>query len=739
MRTLQLAADIPMMRDRALGARWAFMKLATVCLWIVAIQWPASPLHAAPDSTSLQPPKRINELEAELKISIERDVAESLSPLVCETIVRKLRPPTEPKARSSTEPKARFTVRQNGRIAIDRDAPKNTFAFEGTYPLVKIQTVPTNGEDPSIVACEHVESNKTYELPDQESTLITVFVYDNAKHDAKYLVDYRAKALADLWQFERDGLHAGQELQDFATKARVAFLRPDNVALESAKGAARKARTVLSDGECNRASPDDLLRPAICYEASALDETIASLERVLGLIGNESTIEDRRKVATAQKAQELLASLKPTYPLDGAARTSQCERVQRYRWLDLPRAPRLVTVASLPIVDGDVHHGDYGQRITPPVEHAETKSKHGLLVTAIPYGQRIKFAESQGERTTLTTAVLFSTIVGQGIPQLLPLMGNVKRGLSNIKGLAVHQVKQMKLFQGRAFKGLLHEEKNASETITEEDLDALHKALKERIAAGLRASTAMRSNLCRPQDEDHKTPLKLDTDLPASSNLEHRAYIFSVGRDHKLTVALCAGTECTGRDDDKEVKARVSLTPSRRGTFTLLAEVSGGLGVYNGSSHDGGFDTMSAPEFRPVHGADGPDQIYEMQRTPNPTDVISTSLLLGYYFQDKYLLAGGPSLTTGTSGNAFKQWNLRLGWRFADGLVVTAGGSIRAIPFPQDYKIGDRVSVPRGMDTKPPDVRTYYTPEWQVEVGLAFDLSGIGGLASDAYKAIGGE
>jgi hypothetical protein len=43
------------------------------------------------------------------------------------------------------------------------------------------------------------------------------------------------------------------------------------------------------------------------------------------------------------------------------------------------------------------------------------------------------------------------------------------------------------------------------------------------------------------------------------------------------------------------------------------------------------------------------------------------------------------------------------------------------------------------MDTKPPDVRTYYTPEWQVEVGLAFDLSGIGGLASDAYKAIGGK
>jgi hypothetical protein len=149
---------------------------------------------------------------------------------------------------------------------------------------------------------------------------------------------------------------------------------------------------------------------------------------------------------------------------------------------------------------------------------------------------------------------------------------------------------------------------------------------------------------------------------------------------------------------------------------------------------------MNAPKFEPVFGADGPDQIYQMQRRVDPRSVVSTSLLFGLRPCDSWIVAIGPALFVGPSGGAFTQWSVRGGWNFAKSFVLTFGPSARFLSIPSDYKIGDFVSVPRGANgsVSPPAIQSHYAAEVQFDVGLAIDLASLGSSASDAIKGFGG-
>jgi hypothetical protein len=559
---------------------------------------------------------------------------------------------------------ARFTFLDSGRIRIDPDGHPRAFAVAFDGALANVQTVDAKRGDALTLGCGSIERNRVYAVSGN-AALATLSIFALGDHDAKYLTEYRTRLATEMKQAEREAVRTRiANLSDAIIKARVAFLQPTNQSITDALTAVRALHITLD--ACGSKS---LLAASICEESTNIAELVKALFDVLTELDNEKRTAERAKIVAAAKPAELLAALKPA-ELSDLASKAQCDRIARYRWLAFRgKVPRLLTVASLPLVD-DIAFAPYSERV-PPAEHAPA-GQHGLLITSIPYGQVVKFAVVQGEKTTLSVATLFSVIVGQG-RALLPITGD----------------------------------------------EPMRITLNESFDSG--------SQLC-----PHPPDPVFDEDLPASSKLEHRGYIFNVDRDHKKSVVLCSGKDCTGKEDDKQVQNRLSVTPSRAGTFTLLAEVSAGLRT--------DLSMLSAPAFKPIGGSDGPDQIYEMQRTTNPADIVSTSILLALNVTHRNLLAAGPSLTTGTSGNAFKQWNFRYGRRLGEGgMLITIGGSVRAIPMPQDYAVGDRISVPRAMATNPPTFRSYFSPEWQVELGFALDLAGVAGLASDAFKAIGGK
>jgi hypothetical protein len=238
-----------------------------------------------------------------------------------------------------------------------------------------------------------------------------------------------------------------------------------------------------------------------------------------------------------------------------------------------------------------------------------------------------------------------------------------------------------------------------------------------------------------------------DTTLAPTAATETVGRVFGdLDAEHVDDLVACASDTCTAAVDDKTVRARATLTPNRTGSWTLMAEITGGLSVMSRYSVScrclGVFELLGPPSFEPVNRGDGPDQIFELRTRSDPRNVVSTSLILGRYYSDRWLLGFGPSLLVGTSGGAFTQWNMRFAYRLSDkGAYLTFGPSLRFLPDPVDHQLHDRVSVTKSASgaATAPQIRTYYSPELQLDVGLGIDIGALGAAASDTIKSFGGK
>jgi hypothetical protein len=212
-----------------------------------------------------------------------------------------------------------------------------------------------------------------------------------------------------------------------------------------------------------------------------------------------------------------------------------------------------------------------------------------------------------------------------------------------------------------------------------------------------------------------------------------------------VDLVACTGTPCAGPDGDKNVRGRVSLTPDRTGSLTLIADLSAGLGLglfsRHGTTRGPSFAIQSAPGFEAVDRGDGPDQLFEMSRRINPRNAISSGVILGGYISDRWVLGIGPALAVGGASGAFSQWNVRFSRRIRDtSYYLTFGPSLRFFAEPVDFELHDRISVPKPASgvAMPPQFRTSYGAELQLDIGLGIDIGTLSAAAGDTLKSLGG-
>lgn len=218
----------------------------------------------------------------------------------------------------------------------------------------------------------------------------------------------------------------------------------------------------------------------------------------------------------------------------------------------------------------------------------------------------------------------------------------------------------------------------------------------------------------------------------------------AIDNHYDYQVSVCNNEKCPG-DKDANLKSSVKLEPSPKGRWTLMTELSFGLGItgwhFTEHSDQVGLSSQTAPVFEPILGAGGPEQVFELREKSNPQNAFTTSLLLGYHVSDRYVVAAGPSLTIGSDGAALSQLSARVARNlYNSGVYFTAGLSSRFVNAPEFYAIGDRVSIAQtpGMMATAPKFASHTAVLLQVDIGLAIDLGTLVSGASGLITAFGG-
>lgn len=213
---------------------------------------------------------------------------------------------------------------------------------------------------------------------------------------------------------------------------------------------------------------------------------------------------------------------------------------------------------------------------------------------------------------------------------------------------------------------------------------------------------------------------------------------------HTSVVSICADTKCPG-EKDANVKASLKLVPSPKGRWTVMTELSFGLGFAGSRLADGanpyGLRSQSTPQFDPVLGANGPEQVFELRERTNPRNAFTASVLVGKHVSDEWFMGAGSSLVIGANGAALSQLGFRLGRDIKrSGVYVTFGPSARFVDAPEFYAIGDRVTVSQSAGTmaSAPKFATHVGVEFQFDVGLAIDLGTLVTSAASVISSFGG-
>ena len=202
---------------------------------------------------------------------------------------------------------------------------------------------------------------------------------------------------------------------------------------------------------------------------------------------------------------------------------------------------------------------------------------------------------------------------------------------------------------------------------------------------------------------------------------------------------------CAGATQDQISASAAFKVPARHQVVSAVIELG-----WNFPS--GGFPT-SAYAYEPI-SVSGPDQLYQLQKVDKFTDQVTSSALLAFYpFAiwkptwcanydprlfcpvDGFGIAFGPTFLRGSTGELFKQWNLRLMVELATGVLFTFGPSWRAFDVPSGT-LDQIVSVPKPAAS--PTLVTHNEWQPQFSMGLSLDLSLLGNAVSAVANAASG-
>jgi hypothetical protein len=582
--------------------------------------------------------------------------------------------------------KARFVLDAAGGLTVNDSAPKGTFSFTTNSPSIAIvRGVRKDEREPQILACGTVDSGARYEWGLKDATLASMQLFSRVD-DQSLLDERREKVLAEGRRVEREAVHSVDALRRFVAAVRMVHVSPGPHVISAAQAAgghlAATLATMRGDFRCEQTS---YFEADICDEIQDLEVLTASINATLDELLKKDS-DQRLALLRAHGTADTLQAMAPRPELTVGAQKTHCENVSRLAWLNDASFDRARARATVPIAD-KVFVQPYSAELG---EHADvsTCESVGVVVVSVPAGDATSFGVHRGARLTLELATLIKTFVGAALPRV-PGAGFLPKR-------------------------------------------AIHTATCDPFCGELMDMPKVQipSLIC-----ERDGSLRFDDAAPLASGTDSRAHVLKrLDRNHTVDVAMCRGDNCTGAEDDKAVKARVRLRPSRAGAWSLVVEVAGGAHC----TRDGcDFESLSKPAFQPILGPAGPDQVFEMQQDTDPRDVISTSLLLGPRLGNRFFVGVGPTLFVGAGGGAFTQWNVRGGYELGDGVFFTAGLGLRWVDMPKDYEIGERISVPRGMSAPP--LRTYGEVVPQFSLGLGVDLATLGAAATDVYRALGGK
>ena len=570
------------------------------------------------------------------------------------------------------------------------------------HAIARLDMVDQAGRTLSKIACEPVDGETVYTLRKDETGApgrrLLIRLYGSTPEEnqerLRSLIEAEIATLVKSVEAnERDAVHRMMMLGPVIDDVTRALSGPTAQSLQNASATVANA---LARGESLQKSfpcPDALaspseapaLAPVICDEVRSVSIAIAPLQAALALSATDTA--NRAAILRDAKVRDVVASLTVRPPLSASATAAHCEQIYKLRWSRQSDAVRLLAQAQLPAeADVPVIRGAFGQAV--PDKSAASPGQWAMVLSGVPVGQAVTFAVTQGPSLTVDAASVLQSFV--------PLLLKTQAGVLGI---------------GSGSSGMV-------------------APIPERA-----------SLVCK----DTSAKILLDEALPSIASQETVTYLFGpLKQTNALTVAACAGQTCSGGADDKAVKNRVTLNPDETGTITLLADASLGFGVYDwAGGRVGGFVAQNPPSFQPASGPSGPDQLFRLQQSIDPRNVLTTSLLLAYRFKDNWTVGAGPSLLVGTGGGLLSQWSLHFGTRIAKSLYATFGPSVRLVSLPVGgtYRVGDMVSVPKpsgGGNATPPPLQTYFAPLLQLDVGIALDLAGLGSAGKDVVSAFGG-
>jgi hypothetical protein len=209
--------------------------------------------------------------------------------------------------------------------------------------------------------------------------------------------------------------------------------------------------------------------------------------------------------------------------------------------------------------------------------------------------------------------------------------------------------------------------------------------------------------------------------------------------DREYHVRICRGIDpCDDKATDAQIAAERTFTT--RGTHAIVGVIAE-LAYSIGGGPTGGF------AFERVGGLTGADALYRLESRDRLEDRATFSTLLVIYppyFDSERtaasLLPGfavGPSVVQGTSASLFKQWNFRLVFepRFARGVLVTGGLSVRQVGVPRYFDVGSIVAVPRSDPA--PDIARRDETLYLWSVGVGVDLNLVTDAIGKLFKSTG--
>jgi len=235
------------------------------------------------------------------------------------------------------------------------------------------------------------------------------------------------------------------------------------------------------------------------------------------------------------------------------------------------------------------------------------------------------------------------------------------------------------------------------------------------------------------------TRLLADTDVDPLAPIGTRAFLLPpLDDDYTSKLFLCSGPDCATRKDDKPVRNTIALDVLPEHRFAVLVELAMTAPLHVKGKTDLRYDSFAEPRFDPVGGVTGPDQLFQLRYITDVRQLVSTSILLGVQHHHTYV-GFGPSLWLGGSSSLFTQWNLRVGWAFTKGVLLTVGPTLRVVPRPIDYAQEDVVAVPRPATGDPaaPTIRTHDTVAFGASLGIAIDLAALADAGDSLLKSIG--